>query len=482
MRVAVATVSHETNTFASDPTTLSEFSRATGEELLSEFGEGRSLGGIVDRLESADCTVVPTVGAASIPSGTVTADAFEWIRSTLADRLAEESFDGVCLDLHGSMYVDGYPDAEGALLETIREAVGEETTVTAALDMHATITQRMVEHLDGVAGYRTAPHTDVVETGQRAADLLCRDLQGEIDLALAWEPLPMLLAGERSETEAEPMHSLIDELRAADDREGVYDANYFLGFPWADSPHAGCHALVSGDADAREAVCETTTELAESFWSVRESFDFTTEAHPPDAALDVAAAESASPTVIAETGDIPGAGASENTVDFLEAILDRSDLGETVVAVYADPDSLETCSAAGEGSTVDLELGTFFDADGGLSLSGTVDRLTEIDGVSVATVGDGSTIVVIADERTNIHRDPETFPELGLDLQSLETVVLKSGYLSPSWKETAARRLFALTRGETHQLLSKLPYDRVPRPIYPIDDDTPFTPSVEWSA
>ncbi|WP_225333583.1 M81 family metallopeptidase [Halomicrobium urmianum] len=475
MRVATATVSHETNTFSNTATTLDDFEIATGEELLSSFDGARSLAGIVETLRTEGVEVVPTVGAATIPSGTITADAFDRIQTELIGRL-DSDVDGVCLDLHGSMYVDGEPDPEGQLLASVREIVGPDVPVVAALDMHATITRRMVDALDGVAGYRTAPHTDVVETGERAADLLLAALDGDATLVLGWERLPMLLAGERSETEAEPMTTLIDRLRTTDERDGIYDANYFLGFPWADSPHGGCHALVTGDADAGDAVDEVTTNLAAAFWERREAFDFTTEAHRPEQALDAAAGESDRPVVIAETGDIPGAGGSEDLTDFLSLVLARDDLGTPVLAVVADADSTDACVRAGEGEPVDLSLGRRYDDGAPLEASGTVRALHERDGTHTARVELDGGEVIVADERTNLHRDPSFFDALGIDPHDREVIALKSGYLSPAWKEVAARRLFALTAGDTNQLLEDLPYERVPRPIYPVDQDT------EWSA
>ena len=475
MRVAIGTLSHETNTFTTGRTALADFETATDEALLDDFDAARSLSGIVDVLGNAGVEIQPTVGAATIPSGTVEADAFEWMRSELLNRL-DPDLDGVCLDLHGSMFVEGEPDPEGLVLQTIRDVVGPDVPVAAALDMHATITERMVRHLDGVAGYRTAPHTDVVETGERAADLLLKALDDGVDLALRWERLPMLLAGEQSETEAEPMATLIERLVAADDREGVLDANYFLGFPWADSPYAGCHALVTGSTGNRGTLAETTVDLARAFWERRRAFNFTTEAHTPAAALEAAASERARPVVIAETGDIPGAGASEDLTDFLEALLAREDLSQPVLAIVADAASYERCADAGEGGSVDLRLGRRLDADGSLPVSGTVRAIHASDGTNIARVDLGDGEVIVADERTNLHRDPDFFSTLGIDPTERDVVVLKSGYLSPAWKRVAARRLFALTAGDTNQVLETLPYERLPRPIYPVDEDA------NWSA
>ncbi|WP_224450301.1 M81 family metallopeptidase [Haloprofundus salilacus] len=485
MRIAVAAVSHETNTFAEGSTGIETFSTATGTELLETDAVGRSLGGIVEALEGADedVEILPTVGASALPAPTVEREAFEWMRRELTDRLDGEPVDGVCLDLHGSMFVEGEPDPEGALLAAVRERVGPEVPITAALDMHATITERMVDLLDGVAGYRTAPHTDVAETGVRAANLLLDAVRGEKSLVLGWERLPMLLAGEQSESEAEPMRTLVGLLREADRTDGVYDANYFLGFPWADNPHAGCHALVTGDASAASVVDERATELAREFWRRRDEFDFTTEAYTPTAALNEAAETNRRPVVVADTGDIPGAGAGENVTNLLTAIIDRDDLGRPLFAVVADADSYETCRAAGEGATVSLELGRNYPDGAPLELSeGAVERLAveNVDDTGDTDVGtalvslDGADVVV-ADRRTNVHRDPVFLRRLGVDPTARKLIVLKSGYLSPAWKTVAARRLFALTPGETNQRLAELPYERIPRPIYPLDADATWS-------
>ncbi|WP_129116009.1 M81 family metallopeptidase [Halegenticoccus tardaugens] len=483
MRIAVGVVSHETNTFAEGTTGIETFATATGDELL-EAEVGRSFGGIVETLEAEDVELLPTVGASALPAPTVEAEAFEWMKRELLDRLDGESVDGVCLDLHGSMFVAGEPDPEGELLASVREHVGPEVSITAALDMHATITEQMAKHLDGVAGYRTAPHTDVAETGVRAAKLLLDAVRGEKSLTLGWRRLPILLAGEQSETEAEPMRSLIDRLREADRADGVYDANYFLGFPWADNPHAGCHTLVTGDASSAAVVDETATDLARAFWRRRAEFDFTTEAYLPTAALDEVTQTDVQPVVVADTGDIPGAGASENTANLLAELLDRDDLGTPLVAVVADADSADRCRAAGEKATVSLELGRSYPDGTPLKLPGARVKRLDVedtdtdtdDGVGTALVTVDGADVVVAEHRTNVHRDPTFLRRLDVDPSDRELVVLKSGYLSPAWKAVAAKRLFALTPGETNQRLSELPYERVPRPIYPLDEDA------TWSA
>lgn len=413
-----------------------------------------------------------------ISSPTVSRGAFETVLDDLLNHLRDASVDGVCLELHGSMYVEGQPDPEGELPSAVRDVVGPGVPITAALDMHATITETMVRHLDGVAAYRTAPHTDVVETGGRAAEILVDAFRGDADLSLSWYRTPMILAGERSETEAEPMVTLVDRLRETEATvDGVLSADYLLGFPWTDSPHAGCDALVTSDpAEAGTDAEDVAADLTSAFWERRREFDFTAVAHRLDAALDEAASETERPVVVANTGDIPGTGASEDVTNSLRAVVARDDLGTPIVVVVADDASLKRCLDAPTGEPVSLSLGRRVPSGNPLAVSGTVESTWEDEGVRAALVALDGADVIVTDSCTNYHRDPDYLRQFGVDPTAREVIVLKSGYLSPAWKAVAARRLFALTPGDTNQLIQELPHESIPQPIYPIDADTGWSP------
>ncbi|WP_276256665.1 M81 family metallopeptidase [Halomontanus rarus] len=477
MNVAVGTASHETNTFTEERTTLEEFTTATDEALFDEFPGGRSLNGIVDVLEANDeYTVVPTIGASSIPSGVVEPAAFEWIRDGIVSRIeaVADDLDGVCLDLHGSMFVADEPDAEGALLAAVRDVVGDEVPIVGALDMHATLSEAAIENADALVGYRTAPHTDVYETGRRAAHVLKTALEDGVELEMERITLPILIAGEQSETEAQPMRDLMGLLDETERRDGLLSTSYFLGFPWADNPHAGVSAIAVGDADHVQAVRETSVELAEAFWDRHEEFGFSTEAHRLDTVLDIAASTSKTPVVVGDSGDIPGAGASQDVMNTLEEMVARDDLGRAVFAIVVDERSVARCFEAGGDQLVDLDIGRV--VPDGRPYSATV----RVQNVRTATDFRGDVRIVhgtvdgvhilLADRKTNLHRSVSFLESFGLGPDDAETIVLKSGYLSPDWKNVAGYRMLALTNGDTNQRLDEMEYTAVPRPMFPLDD------------
>lgn len=474
MRVAIGAMKHESNTFTDRRTTLSAFDPVTGPTALDgDWGEGTATAGIVDTLESAGHEVVATRFGHALPSGVVERDAFEYLAGGIVEGVRGADPDAVCLDLHGSMCAEEVPDPEGVLLADVRRVVGD-VPVVASLDMHATVTETMVESLDGVAAYRTAPHTDVYDSGVRAARILCRVADGA-ETAVERVRVPMLLSGEQSETDAPPMDDLIGALDDADDRPGVFESAYLLGFPWADSPHGGCFAVATGDADAREQVRETAWSLAERFWARHEAFEFTTEAYPLGEAVEEALATEGAPVVISDAGDNPTAGASED-LTVVDSHLREHGVTDALVAVVADPDALAACREAGEGGTVTLELGRVAhrtDAPG-FEMVATVETVGTADGVPAAVVESGGVRTVVTGERTRV-TDPGFLRELNEEPAEYEIVVVKAGYQSPAYQDIAARSILALTPGDTNCVLAALPYERVPRPIYPLD------PEMEWA-
>ncbi|MDD4302171.1 MAG: M81 family metallopeptidase, partial [Sphaerochaeta sp.] len=57
---------------------------------------------------------------------------------------------------------------------------------------------------DGFVGYKCAPHTDTYETGIHAALMVIRTLESGKRPTMAMVRIPMLIAGEQSETSVEP--------------------------------------------------------------------------------------------------------------------------------------------------------------------------------------------------------------------------------------------------------------------------------------
>ena len=85
---------------------------------------------------------------------------------------AESSLDGVYILNHGAMTTTDEEDPDGLLYRAIRRAVGPDVPVVATVDLHANISQRMVDHADVIVAYRTDPHVDQFDRGREAANIM----------------------------------------------------------------------------------------------------------------------------------------------------------------------------------------------------------------------------------------------------------------------------------------------------------------------
>lgn len=472
LRIATAAMMQETNTFTTDRTVLDDFTQAEGDAVRRVARwKGNGIDAIHVALDGLEVQVMPTFFARALPGGLVLREAYLTIRSRILDGIAASlPLDGICLALHGSMSAEGEDDPEGDLLERIRNGVGPDMPIVCALDMHATLTDRMVMHADGFVAYRTAPHVDEAETGMQAARMLVESIRTGRRIATRMCKVPLLIAGEKTETDVEPTRSLFARLAVEDTMPGVLRTSYVLGFPWADSRHGGCAALVTGLAEFSDTLEEVARRLADRLLEARDDFDFTTEAMEPEEAVDQALADPASPVLVSDSGDNPTAGASQDRTALLRTLVERTK-GPAIFAVLADPAAVERCRVAGVGAELSLALGRL-DEDplrpSPYVLAVNVRAIERIKGALHAVVRKEDIDIVLCERRTEV-TDPEVLTALGLHPAGCKVVILKSGYLSPAYRRLAGRCLLALTPGDTCEILERLPYQTLVRPIHPLD-------------
>ncbi|MDR1904439.1 MAG: M81 family metallopeptidase [Treponema sp.] len=496
MRILIGGMNHESNTFNPIITGAEDFVVFYGEEMLTG---GRlpyySSTGIITALEEAGCDLVPVLLARAVPNGVVSASFYGRLKAEFVlrtrDALASGPIHGVCLALHGSMKVEALGCAEGDLLTALRELLPD-VPFTAALDMHATITPEMLQRVDGFVGYKTAPHIDCAETGAHAARMLLHALKTGAKLHTAYRRIPMLIAGEKSESEAEPMRSLIEECRRLERQPGIEAASFLLGFPWADDEHNGVSVLVTSlaageTADAGEAekgAAAGAAALAESFWRRRKDFVFRSEWYDSRRALECAyqgvLEKKERPVFISDSGDNPTAGAAGDATELLEGIIETMDQADKLPAPllysgFYDAAAAAACIKAGIGATLDITVGGNWDRVNGKKIPLTVTVKNTVQGF-----GPFKADLVLASHRnllitlTSKHigfGDGKLLPALGVNAADYALVIVKLGYLEPCFRAIAARAVMATTKGCSNEVLETIPYQKVRRPLYPLDPD-----------
>ncbi len=119
MRLLLATMSHETNTFSPVPSKLERFCRdgsalLTGQAAIDFYrGTGTCMGGYLAVADEVGAEVVVPVCASAPPSGPVDGDAYETMCRMITDEVVKGGFDALWLDLHGAMVTDRFDDGEG---------------------------------------------------------------------------------------------------------------------------------------------------------------------------------------------------------------------------------------------------------------------------------------------------------------------------------------------------------------------------------
>ena len=491
-RVLVAAMSHESNSFNPIVAGEKDFQVLRGEDMIRRRAANDAITGVLDTLEAAGFTPVPTLFVSAVPNGLVDRAFYDRVREEILSIARQEQakapLDAVTLALHGSMTTTDLGDAEGLLLEGLRE-IFPNIPIFSSLDMHTTMTQRMFRNADGFVGFKCAPHTDRRETGIHAAKMTIRALETGIRGCTAWVKVPLLIAGEQSSTTVEPMQGLIAELRRTETRPEIWAASYLMGFPWCDNPDSACAVCVT--ADTQEQADREALRLARLLWDTRKKFCFQVETYPESEALNIAfdalAAGSETPIYLSDSGDNPTAGSSSDCVGFLKRLMEdpRTDSLRSPVlygGIY-DPEATLRCKG-NVGKTLTLTFGAKFDTKttAPITAEGTV--MAYLPGWSkfpgnksdIALFRTHGVDVVLAEKHIG-YVIPDVFRDLGREPADADIVVCKLGYLTADQARVAKRSIIVLTKGSTNEDLPTLPYCRTPRPIFPLDECESFTPA-----
>lgn len=361
MKLVIAQMKHETNTFSPVPTPLARFAGRSGvppegrDAIEACRGTGTAIGAFIELAERERAEIVVPIAASAWPSGPVDDAAFEHIAGRIVGAVAA-GCDAALLDLHGAMVTRTHDDGEGELLRRLR-AVAPKLPIGVALDMHANNTPEFAARVTSLAGYQTYPHVDMHATGLRAGRPIFDLLAGRARPALAFGQRPMLPHVMRQGTGFAPNRELQARCREIE-AQGALAASLWVGFPNADIAPAGVSAAVvtDGDAARARALCD---ELLERAWSVRAEFVYTPEPLADSLARARTLAETApgrGPIVLLDHCDNCASGGTMDTMTVLGAILDAG-LDDAAAFAVCDPEAVRQLTAAGVGAQVTLPLG-----------------------------------------------------------------------------------------------------------------------------
>ena len=485
MRIAIAGFQHETNTFAPTPTEYNDFVMADSwpglitDQAVITATQGMNLP-ITGAIETAHAhntpqhqiTLIPLLWCAAEPGGYVSDDAFDRISAKICDGIAAASCcDGVYLDLHGAMVTSSHFDGEGELLRRIRASIGPDIPIAISLDLHANITQQMVDLADLITVYRTYPHLDMAATGARAMAGLLRLLSGE-NIYAAFRQIPFLIALPAQYTGHDPCRSIYN--RIADIPGHAHDfAEFAMGFSAADIPD--CGASVLAYASTPEQAAAMASDISEMVIAREADFD-PMLIDPYPAVIQAMASPHQKPVILADVQDNPGAGGSGDTTGLLKALC-AADAEHVVFGVICDPDFARAAHATGTGNNMTHALGgrSGVADDTPFEASFTVEALH--DGIFtytgamyggghaetgrsclVSVTGARDIRLVVSTYRTQC-LDQCFFTSFGIDLSAAHIIALKSTiHYRADFEHLASQIIHVAAPGLFECRLNRLPY------------------------
>jgi len=474
-RIAIAGLGIESSTFSPAVTYAEAFHPQVGDEIFDRYPFMAEDSTLRQRAEW-----VPALIGKSLPGGIVDRKSYDSLVNITLEMLAANGpFDGLYFDIHGAMSVQGLDDPEGDMIKRIRDVIGTETLISTCMDLHGNVSKRLAHHTDLITCYRMAPHEDAMDSKRRAvANLIDRLESGKGKPAFkAWVPVPILLPGEKTSTRIEPGKSLYATVGPATKKDGIIDAAIWIGYAWADEPRNHAVVMVTGDEEGP--VRQTAESLARSFWEVRHEFEFVAPVASLDESLEMALNSVKKPFMISDMGDNPTAGGAGDVTWTLNEVLKRPEFSSAdgphvIYASIPGPDMVEKAEQAGVGSRVTGSVGAMVDARyaGPVELTGTVESIKQGDihaGTEVV-IRSGSVRVIVTKKRKPYHHERD-FTELGLNPRNADIVIVKIGYLVPELYDMRGDWIMALTPGGVDQDLARLGYERVIRPLYPLDKE-----------
>jgi microcystin degradation protein MlrC len=481
-RIVAGGIHIESSNFTPYISDAKDFNVREGEALMERYPWHRDF---------PDVELIPLIHARALPGGVVSRPFYDaWLKrflELLSREQAKAPIDGVFFDIHGAMSAQETDDAEGDLLEQIREAVGPDVVISTSMDLHGNISDKLFEASDLLTCYRTAPHIDTAETRLRAFENLVEVLrESRDDLVVAKVDVPILLPGEKTSTEVEPGRSLYKEIESVVEDKDLMDASIWMGFPWADQDR--CHGSVVVSGKDRAKVEKAAMHLGRQFWDYRENFEFVGPTTSPEEAIAMALSATSKPYFVSDTGDNPGAGGADDMVVFLKAFLkayeaEKKDPAARKKVLFASIKDEETVALAYEGKAGDEEvfaLGGKIDPGfgGPLKEQFRIKNFYEDGPSGQGVILSRGNLDVIVTSKRHQFSSKTYFENAGVEaFDDYDIIVVKMGYLEPDLSQAQKGWVMALTPGAVDQNLTELPYLKRRKPLYPFEG-TDFDPQL----
>jgi len=484
-RVLIGEFKHETNTFITKKTGMKDYKERyikIAEEIIPFFkGTKSEIGAFIDVGKEENLDLIPSIAANAWPGGAVERDVFEMVRNSIINTISKsEPIDAILLSLHGAMVTEDIQDGEGELLAAIRMIVGDEIPIITTLDLHANVTVKMIDNVNGFFPFDHYPHTDIYEKGLEAAKALVKILSKHVKPTIRFRKLPMLCP--LLETDKEPYKQFLDMVYDFEKDPKVISASIISGFPYADIYDGGMSIIAQTDNDDYLAL-KIVNEIGDLI--LHKHNEFVIEAISIEEAITRGINAREGPIVLGDFADNVGAGAPGDGTHILRKLLEMN-VKNVGVALIADPQTVEEAINGGVGSIISIELGGKINAIAGTPVFATAIVKTIADGkyvykgplfrgqqteIGKTVVLDLDGIEVVVCERRAQPLDLEVFRRFGIEPLNKKIIVIKSSvHYRAAYGPIAKEIITVDSPGIVAPNLKQFLFHNIKRPIYPLDE------------
>ena len=492
-RILIVECMQEISSFNPRPSGYDHFTIRQGRDILRQRGLNTSVGGALEVFGAhSGIEVVPAYSARAGSAGLLSSAGWRRISQELSAAVAARltDIDGVYVSLHGAMAADGELDPEGWILTEVRRLVGQAIPIVISLDLHGILTDRMLQQIDGLAIYHTYPHVDFADTGGRAARCLLRLLAKPGRTTIAQVVIPALVRGDELITKSGCYGELIRECQRLERDGTALGAGIMIGNPFTDVPELCCQAIVATENDPARAELEAL-RLVQEFWPLRHRMQG--KLISLERAIGQARAMTG-PVIFTDAADATSSGASGDS-NLILLGLRNAGYDKRVLAPIVDPDAARAAHEAGVGATIEVTLGGRHDparfppmpvtarvrllSDG----HGRLETMrAELEAGPTAVLTYGHTTVVVMSRPVSLF-DRAMYYAAGINPRDHDLIIVKSPHTEYHMFEQWAVCNFNIdVPGATSANLKTLGHTICARPIYPLDENVTFTPTVSHYA
>ena len=478
MKVMIGQFNTESNANIPLRCEITNYDLAFGKQCIEKMQVG-------DVFDAEGIEVIPAVYAVAGAAGVIKKDTFLYIASCFL-RTAQEhlgQIDGMYLMLHGVSEVEELGSGDFYILQELRRIVGPYLPICICCDPHGNLSAEYVRQTTMIRSFRESPHTDMQQTYEKVAGILCRLLKKRQHIHPAYRKLPLILGGEQSVSTDEPVRSINRYMDELEQDPRILSCSWHVGYIRHDCPETGCGVVVVPATEADQAYAEETADqLARFVWERRQLFHYTGRTAQPEEALRLAL-KAPKPAVLTDSGDNTTSGATGWNTYVLRQVLALQDTSHKFLfAPICDPAACTAAAALSPGQALKLQIGCGQDqlsapvtATVTLKVKGDICRFV---GDTIDRVAGHGALVQIAGTKIDVLLTDTCHPIirqkqlefLGICWTDYDVTVLKQGYIFPDFKAGAQFYVMSLTEGATLQDTAHLPFKRIMRPMYPIDD------------